>query len=109
MGAAVDGDFIRLTRLRQPSGKVVCGWAVQSDFDASDITSNTFSMEWPPKSGRFQDYPEIDRAEWFTVETAGRKILRGQAAFLDELQKILEGESRQPDWGTREDPRFPVT
>jgi predicted NUDIX family NTP pyrophosphohydrolase len=94
MGAAVDGDCIRLTPLRQPSGKVVYGWAVQCDFDASAITSNSFSMEWPPKSGRFQDYPEIDRADWFTVETAGRKILSGQAAFLDELQKMLEGESK---------------
>ena len=80
-----DGDFLPLGELRQPSGKVVMAWALERDVDASAAKSNTFSMEWPPKSGRQQQFPEIDRAAWFTLEAACVKMLKGQLGFLDRL------------------------
>ncbi len=85
LGAAVDGDLIPLDAVKQPGGKVVHAWAVRGDFNPSNLKSNTFSMEWPPRSGRQREFPEVDRAEWFEVETARTKILKGQAAFLDQL------------------------
>jgi predicted NUDIX family NTP pyrophosphohydrolase len=63
---------------------------MQSDFDPSTLKSNSFSMEWPPKSGRQQDFPEIDRAAWFEIASAANKITRGQAPFLDQLRDALE-------------------
>ena len=83
--AAPTGDLEPLEPVRQPSGKLVFAWALRSDFDASGIRSNVFSMEWPPKSGVQREFPEVDRAAWFELETARRKILKGQAAFLDQL------------------------
>jgi predicted NUDIX family NTP pyrophosphohydrolase len=74
-----------LEELKQPGGKLVYAWALQSDFDTSKLRSNTFTMEWPPKSGRQQEFPEVDRAAWFALESARRKILNGQAPFLDNL------------------------
>lgn len=78
-------DAIALGELRQPSGKVVSAWAVEGDLDVSHITSNTFEMEWPPRSGRTQSFPEVDRAAWFGIDEARRKLLKGQVAFLDRL------------------------
>jgi predicted NUDIX family NTP pyrophosphohydrolase len=78
---------------RQPSGKIVSAWAVEGDLDVSDVTSNTFAMEWPPRSGRTQEFPEVDRAGWFGAVEARRKILRGQAGFLDRLSVLQETES----------------
>ena len=83
------GDFIELGSLRQPSGKLVFAWAVKGDFDPTALKSNTFSMEWPPKSGRQQEFPEVDRAAWLSMETALRKILKGQEPFLLQLQKQI--------------------
>jgi predicted NUDIX family NTP pyrophosphohydrolase len=74
---------------RQRSGKTVHVWAVEGDCDAATCRSNEFSMEWPPKSGRQASFPEIDRAGWFDLERAKRKILPGQAPFLDELSQRL--------------------
>ena len=88
-GFTAEGEFIPLGELRQPSGKIVVAWAVEQDADATQITSNTFSMEWPPKSGRQQEFPEVDRAGWFTLAEARVKILKGQAGFLDRLVKRL--------------------
>jgi len=85
MGVPAVGDFIALESLKQPSGKWLFAWAVRSDFDPSVLKSNTFCMEWPPKSGRQQEFPEVDRAAWFGVEAARRKILKGQEPFLDQL------------------------
>jgi predicted NUDIX family NTP pyrophosphohydrolase len=85
LGAAVDGELIPLDALKQSGGKVVHAWAVRGDFDPSNLKSNTFSMEWPPRSGRQREFPEVDRAEWFEVETARTKILKGQAPFLDQI------------------------
>ena len=90
MGEAVTGDFIALQPLRQPGGKVVFAWAVKSDFDPAQLTSNTFSIEWPPRSGRQQDFPEIDRAAWFRLDVARGKISKGQMGFLDELERKLK-------------------
>ena len=86
-GFAVASRLIPLEPLRQPSGKVVYAWAMKEDFDTPRLKSNTFSMEWPPKSGRQQEFPEIDRAEWFPIESAMLKILKGQAGFLAQLQE----------------------
>jgi predicted NUDIX family NTP pyrophosphohydrolase len=86
------GKFRPLASLKQPSGKVVHAWTFEGDCDATAIKSNTFSMEWPPRSGKQQEFPEVDRAEWFKIEIARDKILKGQVGFLEELQKTLGSE-----------------
>jgi predicted NUDIX family NTP pyrophosphohydrolase len=91
-----EGPGMPLTPLRQPSGKTVMAWALEGDGDAGRIASNTFTMEWPPKSGTLQEFPEIDRAAWFAIPDAREKILRGQAAFLDELEMLLSKSPRDP-------------
>jgi predicted NUDIX family NTP pyrophosphohydrolase len=88
-GFAAVGNPISLEPLRQSSGKVVHAWAVRRELDPAQLKSNTFSMGWPPKSGRQQEFPEIDRAEWFPIEVALQKILKDQAGFLVQLQKKL--------------------
>jgi predicted NUDIX family NTP pyrophosphohydrolase len=94
-GFQAGGDFIPLTPRKQPSGKVISAWALEGDCDATSIRSNTFSMEWPPHSAKQQEFPEVDRAGWFTVQAAKEKILKGQVPFLDELSEILkEGEEK---------------
>ena len=85
-GASADGEAIPLGSLKQPGGKTVHAWAVRGDFDPDLLRSNTFLLEWPPKSGRMREFPEVDRAGWFPLETARRKILKGQAGFLDRLE-----------------------
>src|SRR5437879_6412273 len=82
--APPDGDYIPLTPIKQKNGKIVRAWAVEGDFDLTQVRSNTFSCEWPPKSGRMQEFPEVDRAGWFTPEVAKRKMLYGQPALVDE-------------------------
>lgn len=89
MGAPVHGDTIPLRPLKQSGGKIVLAWAVRGDFDLDLLRSHTFPLEWPPKSGRIQEFPEVDRAAWFPAETARQKILKGQAGFLDQLQELL--------------------
>ncbi len=89
LGRGVNGKFIPLSPVRQPGGKVVHAWALEADLDTTSITSNTFSMEWPPRSGRQQAFPEIDRAEWFPLDVARQKILAGQAPLLDELRRLV--------------------
>src|SRR6478752_5946515 len=78
-----------LGSIRQRAGKVVEAWAVEADFDPSTLASNTFAMEWPPRSGKQQEFPEVDRAEWFGLERARSKILPAQAALLDRLLEHL--------------------
>ena len=78
------GQFVSLGEIKQPSGKVVIAWAFEGDGKPA-IHSNTFSMEWPPKSGRTREFPEVDRAEWFSLNDARDRIHRGQIGFLDEL------------------------
>jgi predicted NUDIX family NTP pyrophosphohydrolase len=89
-GCRVSGDFIPLTPLKQPGGKLVHAWAVEGDCDVTVVRSNTFTLEWPPRSGRHRQFPEVDRAGWFAPAAARAKILPGQAPFLDELEEILE-------------------
>lgn len=78
---------IALGSIRQAGGKVVHAWAAQGDFDVERMSSNTFSMEWPPRSGRLQQFPEVDRAAWFDLEVARRKILESQLPLLDRLEE----------------------
>ena len=88
-GVPVSGDFRFLGELRQPGGKIVAAWAVEGELAAETISSNMFEIEWPPRSGRTQAFPEIDRAAWFFVAEARQKILRGQAEFIDRLIEML--------------------
>jgi predicted NUDIX family NTP pyrophosphohydrolase len=84
-----DGALASLGEVRQKNGKVVAAWAAEGDLDASAVRSNTFTMEWPPRSGRQQEFPEIDRAEWFPLEQAREKLIPAQTAFLDRLMERL--------------------
>ena len=88
-GFAIAGDFIELPVIKQKGGKLVYAWAVEADIDASAIESNTFEMEWPPKSGKVQEFPEVDRAEWFDVETAKQKINPAQAELIESMLKKI--------------------
>ncbi len=88
-GFAAVGEFKLLAPLKQPSGKIVHAWAFEGDCDPKAIKSNTFSIEWPPRSGKMQAFPEVDRAGWFTIDAAKKKILKGQVGFLEELQHLL--------------------
>jgi predicted NUDIX family NTP pyrophosphohydrolase len=88
-GARPNGDFLPLGEIVQPGRKVVTAWAMEGDFDVGALKSNLFEMEWPPKSGRRASFPEVDRAEWFSIEDARKKILPGQRAFLDRLLSAL--------------------
>jgi predicted NUDIX family NTP pyrophosphohydrolase len=93
-GFPVNGQFIQLKPVKQPGGKIVQVWAVEGDCDASAVKSNTFSMEWPPRSGKMQQFPEIDRAEWFTIDTAKAKILKGQILLINELEERLRNKRK---------------
>lgn len=88
-GSPIDGRFIALTQQKQRSGKLVHAWAVEGDIDASSVRSNSFSMEWPPRSGKQQEFAEVDKGEWFTIPVAREKLLSGQRGFLDELERKL--------------------
>lgn len=82
-------SFIELTPATQSAGKVIRAWAFEGDADPSVITSNSFSMEWPPRSGQQQTFPEVDRAAWFPIEEAKERILKGQIPLLVELKRLL--------------------
>ncbi|PKN30903.1 MAG: NUDIX hydrolase [Deltaproteobacteria bacterium HGW-Deltaproteobacteria-21] len=84
-----EGPFIPLNPVKQKGGKLVSGWAFKGDCDPSSIQSNTFSMEWPPRSGKVASFPEVDRAAWFSIEQAKEKILKGQIGLLEQLLQIL--------------------
>ena len=89
-GFEVEGEFVELAPVKQPSGKIVSVWAIKGDCEAANARSNCFTMEWPKKSGIFLEYPEVDRAEWFPVQVAREKLLKGQVAILDQLCRLLE-------------------
>jgi predicted NUDIX family NTP pyrophosphohydrolase len=84
-----DGPVIDLGEVRQSSGKRVTAWAMEGDFDPSTLNSNTFTVEWPPRSGRMAEFPEIDRAEWFDLATARVKLVKAQVGFVDRLEQAL--------------------
>jgi predicted NUDIX family NTP pyrophosphohydrolase len=88
-GLRASGTFTRLSPVRLKSGKIIHAWAVETDYDPSRLRSNTFTMEWPPRSGRNQQFAEIDKAAWFDVKEADRKISDGQRPLLEELERIL--------------------
>ena len=89
-GFEVEGIFIELGRIKQPSGKIVFAWAVEKDLDERRIVSNNFMLEWPRRSGIMREFPEIDRAGWFDVESARKKIHKGQQDFIDRLLYALD-------------------
>jgi predicted NUDIX family NTP pyrophosphohydrolase len=95
-GIVPEGDFVALTPLRQRGGKIVRAFAFESDLDPETIKSNTFVMEWPPRSGRHQEFPEVDRAGWFTVDAAKQKLLAAQVGLVEELARLLTRKGNEP-------------
>ena len=89
-GLVIAGPFDALGTVRQSGGKTIHAFAAAADFDAEKIVSNTFRLEWPPRSGKFADFPEVDRAAWFSFEEAATKINGAQAEFLTRLRRVLE-------------------
>jgi predicted NUDIX family NTP pyrophosphohydrolase len=87
--APPEAELIDLGEARQRSGKLVRAWAAPGDLDVSQVRSNTFPLEWPPRSGRISEYPEVDRAEWFTLEHARERINPGQIPLLDRLERAV--------------------
>lgn len=91
-GFASAPPFLPLGELRQKSGKRITAWAFEGDADPAALVSNLFEMEWPPRSGRMQSFPEIDRVRWYGLDEARRKLIAGQAPFIDALQRTLQGQ-----------------
>lgn len=89
LGYDIKGDLIELQPVVQKSGKTVFTWGFEGDFDPAKLISNTFPMEWPPKSGKIQEFVEVDRVEWFTVDLAKQKIIAGQVPIIEELVSQL--------------------
>jgi predicted NUDIX family NTP pyrophosphohydrolase len=94
-GVEVNGDFVEVGQVKQAGGKVVMAWAVEGDFDPASLRSNAFEMEWPPRSGRRQKFPEVDRGAWFSVDAARGKILKSQEPLLDLLRSVLCSSGRK--------------
>ena len=92
---SVEGTFIPLNPVKQPSGKTVYAWAVEGDIDPRAVRSNSFSMEWPKGSAKTKSFPEIDRADWFDLDTAKIKILKGQLGLLEQLSRKLSQPNRR--------------
>lgn len=88
-GSEVNGPFRALSPLKQPSGKVLSVWAAEGDLDETRLNSNSFFLEWPPRSGRMQEFPEVDRGAWFDLLAARTKLQQGQRGFLDQLEQLL--------------------
>jgi predicted NUDIX family NTP pyrophosphohydrolase len=94
-GVTSTGPFVALTPIKQKGGKIVHVWAFRGDCDPAEMVSNTFTMEWPPRSGRQVEFSEIDRAAFFNVAEAGRKIQASQAALVEELRRVVDLENEQ--------------
>jgi predicted NUDIX family NTP pyrophosphohydrolase len=92
-----DGEFTELGERRQPSGKIIVSYAVEGDFDLSGFRSNTFTLEWPRGSGKIQEFPEMDRAEWMTIGRASGMLVKGQVPILGDLRDYLIGSGRSAD------------
>ena len=88
LGSVPGGPLLALGRIRQRGGKLVDAYALQGDFDVTRLSSNSFEIEWPPRSGKRQSFPEVDRAEWFTLDEARLKINAGQRPFIDRLEAL---------------------
>src|SRR5579885_2364650 len=89
LGIDANGNFTELAPVKQKSGKIIYAWAMQKDVDVLQIKSNSFEIEWPPRSGKLQQFPEIDKAQWFSFEEASEKINEAQKNLLIELKHIL--------------------
>lgn len=89
-GMPIDGSFTPLEPIKQRSGKTVCAWAIEAEVDASQVKSNTFSMEWPPRSGKMKEFPEVDRGEWFDLATAMQKINEAQRGLISQVEKLRD-------------------
>jgi predicted NUDIX family NTP pyrophosphohydrolase len=94
-----DGPVAPLGEVRQAGGKLVTAWALRGDVDADAVRSNTFSLEWPPRSGTIREFPEVDRAGWFSLDAARPKLLEGQRPFLDRLAELLDEGGSGPGAG----------
>jgi predicted NUDIX family NTP pyrophosphohydrolase len=92
-GMAIEGEFLDLGRHKQPGGKTIAAWACEADFDTAALKSNTFAMEWPPRSGRMAEFPEVDRAAWYSIDDALETINKGQAPIIAALVKRLHREA----------------
>jgi len=95
-GMAAEGVLLPLGTVKLAGGKLVTAWALEGDFDPCRLRSNTFTREWPPHSGRVEEYPEADRGAWFSLDAARRKILPGLIPLLDRLQGVLSGADEPP-------------
>jgi len=93
-GFAPPGDFVPLGESKQPGGKIVTAWALEGDCDPEKLRSNTFSMEWPPRSGRKVEFPEVDRGGWFAIEEARERLLPGLPIYLDRLRESIGAPTR---------------
>jgi predicted NUDIX family NTP pyrophosphohydrolase len=91
-GFSVEGPFASIGFIKQSSGKTVQAWACEGDLDASAIQSNSFQIEWPPRSGKYQEFPEADRAEWLPIALARKKILKVQLPLLEKLERLLQSK-----------------
>ena len=100
VGAVPTGPLVPLGRFRAPGGKVIAAFALEGDFDADTLRSNTIEIEWPPRSGRKRTIPEVDRAAWVDLETAARKLHRGQVPILDALKTEIAGRLCTKEDGT---------
>lgn len=90
LGFTPDGEYVQLSAIKQKAGKIVYAWAVETDFDIANLVSNTFTIEWPPRSGKMKEFPEVDKAAWYSISQAKEKINPAQAALIDELQELLQ-------------------
>jgi predicted NUDIX family NTP pyrophosphohydrolase len=95
-GYRIEGEFIQLNAVKSRAGKLVYAWAVEADVDSAQITSNTFTLEFPPRSGKIEEYPEIDRAEWFAINIARQKVLAYQLPLIDEFTEMLQAGIKRP-------------
>ncbi|MGB9927813.1 MAG: NUDIX domain-containing protein [Methanosarcina sp.] len=94
-GFGVEGEFIDLGEIYQPSRKIIHIWALEKDMDVTHIVSNTFKLEWPRQSGKIQEYPEVDKADWFGIELATEKIRKGQKGFIDRLIEAISSSNKE--------------
>src|SRR5690349_5079905 len=94
-GQEIEGSFSELQPVKQKAGKIIKAWAVEGDIDETKIVSNTFEIEWPPRSGKKKIFPEVDKAQWFSVTTASEKINPGQVPLIEELQQIIRNKKKK--------------
>lgn len=97
-GCKIQTDLLELGTIKQPSKKLITIFAVEKEIDVNMVKSNLFEMEWPPKSGNIQKFPENDKAQWFTIEEARKKIFKGQKGFLDRLVDILNYQENKEEY-----------